>query len=193
MPVNRAGRFLFELSVIERAQPQPLCERIDFSGDRAQVHVAGQSREVDLGARREAITEVLRTVTPVLDPSPEDRVPGVMESDRHDRWADLLRDLGLYCADMVTISRTRTPGGTVLTYQRIERRGFHALITVTDGRHARTRQVDLDTTRFPAAIPVEIALQAHHSADDAMPATRSRPRTRHVFAPLRRLARQAAH
>ncbi|MCY1160131.1 MAG: hypothetical protein MOP51_3156 [Citricoccus sp.] len=193
MPVNRAGRFLFELSVIEHAQARPLCERIDFSGDRARVHLAGQARAVDLGARREAITEVLRTVAPVLDPGPEDHAPGAQEPDRHAQWADLLRDLGLYCADMVSISRTRTPGGAALTYQRIERCGSHALITVTDGRHARTRQVDLDTTRFPAAIPVEIALQTRHPSYDAMPAVTSRPRTRRVFAPLRRLARPTAH
>lgn len=191
--MNRAGRFLFELSVIERAQPQPLCERIDFLGDRARVHLAGQAHEVGLGARRETITGVLRSATAVLDAAPEDHLPGAAELDLHGRWAELLRDLGLYCADMVTISRTRTPGGAALTYQRIDRRGTHVLVTVTDGRHSHTRQVDLDTARFPAAVPVEIALQTDHPAYDAMPRAASRPGAREVFAALRRLARQTAH
>jgi hypothetical protein len=150
------GRFLCELAVVERAQPEPLCRRIDVLDRRARLYLAGGDCEVDLDADRRTIAAALGQVADAVEPSLP-RLPVAALPGRHDRWADLLYDLGWYAPDMASISRVLAPGRGPLRYQRIERTGNQVLVTVSDGSHVLTRAVDLDAGQPPVAIPVEIA------------------------------------
>jgi hypothetical protein len=161
--VNAIGGFLCELAVVERVQPEPLCWRIDVLARRARLHVVGGDCEVDLRADRRVIIEALAQVVEAEEPSLL-KIPVVALPGRHDRWADLLYDLGWYAPDMDSISRVLAPDRGPLRYDRIERSGNQALVTVTDGHQPVTRTIDLDVPALPVAIPVEIADSIVHPA-----------------------------
>ncbi len=154
--MNDIGRFLRELSAVERGQPEPLCQRIKFLDDTARLYLAGGQCYVALSADRHAIAAALRPVADVLDPALRS-VPVAARGDRHALWAHLLEDLGVYAPDMASVSRALAPDRGPLRYHRIDRAGNCACITVTNGSDYWTYELDLDAGQLPAAIPVEIA------------------------------------
>lgn len=93
----------------------------------------------------------------------------------------MLHDLCKYSADMASLSRARSPGRTPWRYQRVERTGTAALVTVSNGSEQLTHSIDLDTPHPPAAIPIEIA-----EAILACPAQHATP-TSSALAPIRRI------
>jgi hypothetical protein len=187
--VNAIGGFLCELAVVERVQPEPLCWRIDVLARRARLYVAGGECEVDLRADRRVITEALAQVVDAEEPSLF-KIPVVALPGRHDRWADLLYDLGWYAADMDSVSRVLAPDRGPLRYHRIERSGNQALVTVTDGRQPLTRTIDLDAAALPVAIPVEIADSIVHPAHRPTHWGSPPPQTRPPRTWLRRMLRR---
>ncbi len=187
------GRFLYELSVVERVQPEPLCQRIDIlthhahHAQRARLHLDGGACQVALDADRQAIARALRPVADVVDPALRP-VPVQARGDRHALWAQLLGDLGWYSPDMASITRALTPGRGPLRYHRIERAGNCACITVTNGSDYWTYELDLDAGQLPAAVPVEIA---DHLAPPAGPSPHWGPTPpRQAWAWLRRILRR---
>ena len=122
------GGFLCELSVVERVQPQALCQRIEVLDDTARLHLTGGQCEVSLEADRGVIAAALRSVTDIVEPCPR-RVPVSARCDRSARWAALLEDLGLHYPDMVGICRARTPERGTVRYRRIEHSGRRCALT----------------------------------------------------------------
>jgi hypothetical protein len=131
--MDRFGHLVYELSLLERAHPQQVCDWVDFPDDRhALLGVSNATWRIDVETGRPVIARALRAVGPLADPGW--RGPHLDPARRHRAllWV-LLLDLGLYSADMAIISRTRPAGRVPWSYQRIERTGPAVRITVTDG------------------------------------------------------------
>jgi hypothetical protein len=163
--VDRFGHLLYELSLLERAQPQPVCDWIDFPDDSfARIGISGATCRIDMAAGRPAIATALRAVWPVADPGAprRDLDPACLHRDLF--WGVPLRDLGLFSADMTSISRTRAPGRVPWRYHRIERTGATVWITVRGGGESLTRTVRLDPAGPPSAVPIDIAHQIRSSS-----------------------------
>ncbi|MBB5750341.1 hypothetical protein [Micrococcus sp. TA1] len=156
--MGQIGIFLGELSAVEDARAKPLCDCVDFlDREHVQVSTPAGVRTFRLPAARQAIADALHAGCPDDLSSPDPWSADVQERLRHHRWVQLLRDLGQYCGDLASLTRNHPPAKTPWRYQRIERSGATALITVTNGREHHIHTVDLESLTPPSAVPVEIA------------------------------------
>ncbi|MFE8935834.1 hypothetical protein [Micrococcus luteus] len=156
--MDRIGTFLSELSGAERSHTIPPCHRIDFTDhDLARLSLPGGSCTISVDADRQTITHVLHALPTEAATAPDAQNPHPEALVPQRWWADVLHDLGKYSADMASLSRARSPGRTPRRYQRVERTGTAALVTVSNGSEQLTHSIDLDTPHPPAAIPIEIA------------------------------------
>jgi hypothetical protein len=156
--VGTIDTFLRELSAVEDAQAEALCQRIDvLDRDHVRLGMSGRGCTLQLPADRRDITNALRAVATAGDPAPGPLVADAECRARHRRWVQLLDDLGLYGPDLASLSRARPPGQVPWRYQRIDRSGPSATITVTNGCETLTHAADLDASDPPTAVPIEIA------------------------------------
>ncbi|MHC5557797.1 hypothetical protein [Kocuria sp. U4B] len=149
---DAGGRFLHELSMIERAQPHGLIVGITMGDVAPRVQcVAGPTVTIPVGADRSRITELLSEVTgPLVPPFPGEPQTYPDAPTPEQLWAELLDDLGAYLPDL-------PHADPHLRLVAVHRQGLTASIHVTNRVRQLVHTVPLDSQEMPAAVTVDIA------------------------------------
>jgi len=171
--LDAVGTFLYELSFVELTQPDSLCQRVEFDGDIIRVHLAQGSYDFAPESDRMTIARSLGAFAAVVDPSLNDWAEPSSASELHNSWVSLLRDLGVWSAEIPEMTAELTPGQVPWKYKSIERFGASVQITVTDGIESRPYEVSLDPESedydcggVPVDIGIEIVMHERQAAAD---------------------------
>ncbi|WP_277209171.1 hypothetical protein [Isoptericola croceus] len=159
--ITPAGRFLCELSQVERAQPRATVSRIAFGDAYAAVTIDGQDIVVPFSCDRTAIVERSQAQGIALHPPAVGEADGPIpaEIDEHTKWVELLDDLGSYSGHL-------NHADPDLTLEAIGRRvDGVAVVEASNGRTSLHFTINLRDGELPVAVPVDIA------ADFGMPGT----------------------
>lgn len=147
------GRFLHELSMVERTQPRGLVTGVEMMETAARVQGGtAQPVVISLDAGRMRIAELLSEATGLLvpplvqDPLTYPDTPTVQEL-----WCELLEDVGAYLENL-------SHADPALRLVGMHRDGETARIEVTNGARELTYEVSLDSGEMPAAVTVAIAV-----------------------------------
>lgn len=146
------GRFLYELSMVERAQPRGLVTGVEMMETAARVQYGAASPVVvPLEAGRMRIAELLSEATgPLVPPLVQDPLTYPDTPTVQELWCELLEDVGAYLENL-------THADPALRLVGVHRDGRTARIEVANGARELTYEVPLDSGEMPAAVTVEIA------------------------------------
>lgn len=171
--MDEIGTFLYELSFVELTQPDSLCQRVEFDGDIIRVHLAQGSHDLAAEHDRMAIARSLGAVAPVVDPILNNWAEPSSASELHNSWVSLLRDLGVWSAEIPGLTAALTPARVPWNYKSIERLGASVRITVTDGVESWPYEVSLDPESeeydcggVPVDIGIEIVMRERQASMD---------------------------